>query len=134
MNEVTFEVEGLPPLKSETLSLFNIKHGQMPRVRTLLEAAQRAIQEKGFTPITDGLLALDVVVRSPGRGDATNALGGIADVLEDKRDHRHRKEAVAWLAELGATWLYRNDKQIDQISYRTEPGAVCRYTVTVREL
>lgn len=55
----------------------------------------------------------------------------MADVLEDKSA---RGPAVSHLGELAEVWLYRNDRQIKQISYREEVGAVAEYTVTVRPL
>jgi hypothetical protein len=129
-NEVTFTVDGNPPLKGEALSLFSENHPQAVkgRVRALLEAAQRACQELGFAPIDKGSVALDVITRSPA-GDAANIVGGIADVLENK-SHRF---PIDHLGDLATVWLYRNDKQIKQITYREEPGD-CSYTVTVRPL
>ncbi|BBY05413.1 hypothetical protein MNVI_07310 [Mycobacterium noviomagense] len=62
-------------------------------------------------------------------GDAANIVGGIADVLENK-SHR---SSIEHLGDLAAVWLYRNDKQIKQITYRENPGE-CSYTVTVRAL
>jgi len=126
-NEVRFDVPEKPPLKSLGFAVFNETHGQPERVRALLEAARDAMQEQGFTRITDGGVALEVVTRST-RGDAANIIGGIADVLEDKR-----LRAVHHLGDLADVWLYRNDRQVTNISYKTEPGE-CGYTVTVREL
>lgn len=128
---IRFEVSGLPPLKNEALSVFNAKHGQADRIRTLLLAAQRACREHGFAPIETGGVALDVVTRSPG-GDATNILGGIADVLENKPIRAHRA-AIDHLGDLAGVWLYQDDKQIKQVTYREEPGE-SSYTVTVRAL
>jgi hypothetical protein len=62
-SSIRFEVLGQPPLKNEALSVFNTKHGQADRIRALLQAAQRACQEHGFTPIVTGRVALDVVTR-----------------------------------------------------------------------
>lgn len=128
---IRFEVSGLPPLKNEALSVFNAKHGQADRIRTLLLAAQRACREHGFAPIETGGVALDVVTRSPG-GDATNILGGIADVLENKPIRAHRA-AIDHLGDLAGVWLYQDDKQIKQVTYREEPGE-SSYTVTVSAL
>jgi hypothetical protein len=130
-NEVCIDVWGNPPLKGEAISVFNPKHGQAERVRALLRAAQRACQEQGFVPVDKGSVALDVMARSPA-GDAANILGGIADVLEDKPG-RYYRSSIEHLGDLAAVWLYRDDKQIKQITYREEPGE-CSYTVTVRVL
>lgn len=130
-NSIRFEVLGKPPLKNEAISVFNAKHGQADRIRALLQAAQRACQEHGFAPIDEDGVALEVITRSPG-GDATNILGGIADVLENKPVRAHRS-SIDHLSDLAAVWLYQDDKQIKQIAYREEPGE-SSYTVVVRAL
>jgi hypothetical protein len=130
-NSIRLEVDGKPPLKGEAISVFNAKHGQAERIRTLLEAARRACQEQGFAPISEGDVALDVITRLPA-GDAANIIGGIADVLENKPIRAHRS-SMDHLGVLAAVWLYRDDKQIKQITYREESGE-CSYTVTVRAL
>jgi hypothetical protein len=75
-NSIRFEVHGKPPLKGEAISVFNAKHGQADRIRALLQAAQRACEEHGFTRIDKGnvaldVITLDVITRSPA-GDAAN--------------------------------------------------------------
>lgn len=130
-NSIRFEVHGKPPLKNEALSVFNAKHGQADRIRALLQAAQRACQEHGFAPIDEGGVALEVITRSPG-GDATNIVGGIADVLENKPMRAHRS-SIDHLGDLVTVWLYQDDKQIKQITYCEEPGE-SSYMVTVRAL
>lgn len=127
-NAIRFDVHGKPPLKGEAISVFNAKHGQADRIRALLEAAQRACQEQGFAPIS---VALDVITRSPA-GDAANIVSGIADVLENKPIRSHRSSIDHW-GDLATVWLYRDDEQIKQITYREEPGE-CSYTVTVGAL
>lgn len=131
MNEVSFDVPGNPPLKGEAISVFNARHGQAQRVLALLRAAQRACHERGFVPVVKGGVALDVIARSP-MGDAANIVGGIADVLEDKPG-RYYRAAMDHLGDLMAVWLYHDDNQIKQITYREEPGEP-GYSVTVRAL
>uniref|UniRef100_UPI00193974AC hypothetical protein n=1 Tax=Nocardioides caldifontis TaxID=2588938 RepID=UPI00193974AC len=65
--------------------------------------------------------------------DATNYLGGIADVLEQKTN---RGAAVEHLRDLADVWLYRNDRQIKRVSYReeTRDTAGHGYWVTVSHL
>lgn len=128
---IRFEVLGQPPLKNEALSVFNAKHGQADRIRALLQAAQRACRKHGFAPIETGGVALDVITCSPA-GDAMNIVGGIADVLENKPIRAHRA-SIDHLGDLATVWLYQDDKQIKQITYREEPGEAS-YTVTVRAL
>ena len=65
-------------------------------------------------------IGLDVVIWAPvgmDPWDATNYLGGIADVLEYKTG---RGAAVEHLGDLADVWLYRNDRQIKRVSYREE--------------
>lgn len=132
-NQVSFEVAGFPPPKGEAISMFNVGHGHALRVRLLLEAARRALGEQEFVPNQDGPVALDVVVRCPAGGnpaDATNYLGGIADVLEEKS----RRGPLDHLEALATVWLYGNDRQLKQVSYREVAANQVSYTVTVRSI
>jgi hypothetical protein len=131
---LSFEVAGLPPLKNEALSILAAGHRQAGRVRALLEAACLAAQRSGWTPLTD-LVALEVVLRRPPEhhaGDAANFLGGIGDVLQDKR--RAGRVGLAHLGVLVDVALYVDDRQIRQISYREEPAAAPSYSVRVAAL
>lgn len=79
---------------------------------------------------------MDVVLTPPAdreAWDATNYLGGIADVLEHKA---LRGAEVEHLGHLANVWLYRNDRQIKQVSYReaTHDQAGHGYQVTVSRL
>jgi hypothetical protein len=133
-NEITLEVQGLPPAKDGANSIFKAGHGHGVRVRALLEAAARALEEQPeFEPVKDGPVAMEVLLYPPVGGvpgDATNYLGGIADVLEQK-DYR---VAIDHLGGLAQVWLYGNDRQIKQVSYREVAGDQVGYRVTVRPL
>ncbi|MDQ7904353.1 hypothetical protein RB614_07435 [Phytohabitans sp. ZYX-F-186] len=132
---ITFDVSGLPPLKNEALSVLAAGNRQAGRVRVLLEAACAEAQRTGWTALADPV-ALDVVLRRPPghhSGDATNFLGGIGDVLQDKR----RSARVMSLAHLGVlvdVALYVDDRQIRQLSYREEHADEPSYTVRVSTL
>ena len=133
VNEISFDVLGLPPAKDEADSIFGAGHGHGPRVRLLLKAARQARDEQAFVPVDEGHVALDVVVRAPAdqpAWDATNYLGGIGDVLEEKS----RRGALDHLGDLAEVWLYGNDRQIKEISYREIEADETGYTVTVRSL
>lgn len=85
--EIAFEVTGAPPIKNEALSLFSMNHKQRDRVTALLTTAADAVKRVGWTVAT-GHISLEVIVRSTAdgpAGDATNHLGGIADVGCDRR-------------------------------------------------
>jgi hypothetical protein len=133
LNQVSLEVHGYPPPKNEALSMLGAGHTHAPRVRLLLDAAQQACAAQGFIPIAEGRVSLEVVVKAP-RGqnpaDATNYLGGIADVLESKA---HRGQ-LDHLGDLASVWLYRNDRQIKEIAFREDEAGDVGYTVTVRQL
>ena len=132
-NLIVLEVPGYPPAKNEALSMLGARHSHAPRVRLLLQRAQQACTVPGFTPITQSRVGLDVVVHAPAGqnpADATNYLGGIADVLENKA-HRGTLEHLSDLADV---WLYANDRQIKEATYREIEAEEVSYTVTIREL
>ena len=132
-NQVSFDVPGFPPAKNEALSMLGAGHSHAPRVRLLLEQAQQAAATQGFTPVGVSPVGLDVVLYAPdgsNPGDATNYLGGIADVLENKA-HRGTLDHLGGLANV---WLYRNDLQIKAVSYHETEADSVSYTVTIREL
>jgi hypothetical protein len=131
MHEICFEVEGFPPAKSEALSMLGRGHPHAPRVLRLLEAAQRAIHGTSFRQLT-GPIGLEVTLHAPpdqDPWDATNYLGGIADVLEDKR--RRSTLALDHLGVLRDVALYRNDRQIREVHYRQVVGSTARYQVRI---
>lgn len=136
---VAFRVEGhLPPAKNTATSMLSESHPHSVRVRALLAAAQAAMEANpGFVPISHGRVGLEVVVTPPSdqeAWDATNYLGGIADVLENKA---HRGAAAQHLGGLADVWLYSDDRQIKQVTYREHAHAAITgpgYLVTVRRL
>ena len=133
LNQVTLEVPGYPPAKNEALSMLGAGHSHAPRIQLLLETALQACTTQGFTPIIQGRVGLDVVVHAPAGqnpADSTNYLGGIADVLENKT---HRG-GLDHLGDLAGVWLYGNDRQIKEATYREVEADDVGYTVTIREL
>jgi len=129
MPEITFEVEGLPPLKGEAKSLLSEGHGQAPRVLELLKAAA-AVIGSNFEPWTEAIgLEVNVQARDARvAGDASNQLGGIGDVLQQQRS------SLIGLDHLGAlrgVALFKNDAQIAQIRYTRTTGSPSRYRVRV---
>jgi hypothetical protein len=131
--ELSFRVPGLPPAKNEALSMLGAGHSHAPRVLELLRATKNALERSGFTPVEAGPVALEVVVHAPpghDPWDATNYLGGIADVLEEKS----RRGSLEHLGEVRHAWVYRNDRQIKEISYRQLEASDAYYTVRIREL
>jgi hypothetical protein len=128
MNEIRFEVTGRPPAKNEAQSLLGARHSHASRVIDLLRAAQAAAQATRFDGFGVRAIGLELIVACPHdreRGDATNYLGGIGDVLEDK-GHRGRLDHLGDLARFG---LYANDRQIEQVRYEWRPAERSAYSV-----
>jgi hypothetical protein len=127
--EVELEVMGWPPKKNEAKSLFAAGHVNADGVTALLEATRDAIQRYRWSPAT-GEVALELTIRCPGRpvGDATNFLGGVADVLQTKVPPNID---ITHLGDLAVIGLYLDDKQISRISYREMPAAEVSYRVRV---
>jgi hypothetical protein len=131
---LSFEVPGLPPLKNSPTPMLAAGGRQAVRVRALLEAACQAAQRSGWQPL-DSPIALDVVLRHPvdgHTGDVTHFLGGIGDVLRDKR--LSAEISLAHLGPLLDVALFRDDRQIRRISYREEPADEVSYLVRVEAL
>jgi hypothetical protein len=129
---IEFEVKGWPPKKSEAKSLFAVGHPKAERVTALLKAARDAVQRDDWS-LASGRVALELTIYCPDRpdGDATNFLGGVADVLQGTTPPN---VDVTHLRDLAAVGLYIDDKQISQISYRELPAAEAFYRVRVSTL
>jgi hypothetical protein len=110
----------LPPLKNEAKSLLSPDHKQAPRVRALLEAAAEAKLPDEFPGFGRQRIGMELVVSPPGAavGEATNALGGIGDVLQARRVNLN----LTYLGELADAFLFDDDAQIREATYREEPG------------
>ena len=131
--DLVLDVEGWPPTKSEAKSLLAADHVNASCVLALLTAARDAARAVQWTPTTSDI-ALELVVRGPRRppSDATNMLGGIGDVLQDKAIGN--RGDLTHLGDLALVALYRDDHQIREVSYREEASAQPGYTVGLRIL
>jgi hypothetical protein len=128
--EIVFDVPGWPPLKNEAKSLLAAGHSQRQRVR-LLEAAETASRTSGWV-VANGDICLAVIVRAPTgcpEGDATNYLGGIADVLQGKS--KPINIDLSHLGTLQAVALYTDDRQIRRVRYDVETADAPSYSVRV---
>ncbi len=116
MSEAHWTVAGLPPVKNEAKSLLSAGHAHTDRVVALLSAARSVVDSGRWEPTAGVSLALELVVLAPIEppADATNYLGGVGDVLEDKS---HRGE-LAHLGDLASVSLYENDRRIHEVHYR----------------
>jgi hypothetical protein len=124
---VTLRVDGYPPAKSEALSILGPNHGHADRVVRLLEAARSVLDSDPEAHLGDAPLKMSVVVELPRgrRSDATNYLGGIADVLQDKR----ARGGLPHLGEVAEVSLFYDDRQIEQIQFRFEHAKEPAYVV-----
>ena len=124
---MVIEVKGLPPAKGGRFSPLSPRHAHRERARTLLQAVARLpiAQRQVFR----GPIAFELRLRSPERRswDATNYLGGVADVLESK----HRRKNVEHLGELVDVALYMNDRQIRQVRYSHERATASSYEIRI---
>ena len=106
-------------------------HPQAARVRALLTAARRAA-DLGSPP-ESAPIGIDVLVHAPHDArlpDATNLLGGIADVLEVKSRRELISPGVtAHLGELAKVGLYKDDAQIREVHYRRTVASSVSYRV-----
>lgn len=117
VRDISLIVSGYPPTKNEAKSLLSAGHSQFPRVVALLEAATAALAE-GAENFGTTRLGLELVVCGPSDApsDATNSLGGIGDVLQEKT----RFGTLDHLGRLAHVSLFADDGQIRRINYREE--------------
>ena len=111
--------------------MFAQGHSHAPRVRALLEAAQLALGGSSWVAHELRPVGLELTVVEPTfedtPSDATNYLGGVADVLQGDRinaDLRH-------LGVLARTALYENDRQIREVRYSVVRGERPGYHASV---
>jgi hypothetical protein len=125
--EISFEVEGRPPAKCVP-SIFGAGHPHTPRVLALLHAAREEAQRRRFQGFGSAPIGLELRVacgRDHHRSDATNYLGGVGDVLDDKA----RRRNLDHLGDLANFGLYADDGQIEEVHFRWEPSESLSYTV-----
>lgn len=127
MPKVTLDVAGYPPAKSEALSILGSGHPHAERVQRLLEAAAAALASDPDAHLGQARIKMDVVVAVPPgvRSDATNYLGGIADVLQNKAP----RGTLDHLGDLGGVDLFKDDRQIEHITFRFDSAATPSYKV-----
>lgn len=131
---LSFEVSGLPPVRTEASSLLAGGHRQAVRVRTLLKAARDAAQRAGWAP-PDGPVAVELVLHCPPGhrpSDAIALLGGVCTVLSNRR--RVANIGPVQLGTLVDVALYDDDRQIRRLGYREEPTEQMFYRVAISAL
>ena len=132
VREIVIWVSGYPPAKNEAKSMLAAGHVHTERVLALLRAASdEAGRGEPAVYFPRESLGLELIVTGPEPppSDATNYLGGVGDVLEDKR----RRGDLPHLGELAGFALYGNDRQLHDVRYRWEHGPDIRYQVRIWE-
>src|SRR5262249_23586993 len=131
---ISFKIDGLPPAKNEAKSMLADGHSHSPRVAQLLSAAKRALDRSGLASASGKRLSLRVDLRVPPTtsvSDATNYLGGIADVLQRKTSKRGM---LTHLGELADVALFDDDCNIKEISFRQSSAKNASYVIHLAEL
>ena len=86
MEEIGLTVEGWPPKKSEAKSLLSAEHSDRDCVAKLLRSVLHSVVDSPWNPTESRPVGLELVVRARSLnrtpGNATNYLGGVADVLQ----------------------------------------------------
>lgn len=132
--ELHISVSGLPPAKSEALSMFSPKHRDRNRLIALRIAARDSMQEVGFAPFSClDRLVLKVVISCPvGEAwDATNYLGGIADALQPPPPGARE---LGHLGDLANLMVYPDDRMIHRIHYELVDTSPTTYEVQLSTL
>ena len=129
--DICLSVEGFPPKKSEATSLFSPKHGDRRSVVELLRKTEQALEESAWDPTERRPVGLEIVVtvEEPDSipGDATNYLGGVADVLQANRINAD----LSHLGDLARVSLFHDDRQIREVRYSVNGGDAPSYGVRV---
>ena len=137
MRAIVFRVNGIPPTKDSGKSLWN----QIEKVKELARASKIAMEGQEIFKSRIELIVRLFTKRDKKTGDATNFIGGIADVLQgwgcsitkpkDKpTDMEIRKNYKGHI-------VYENDNQIIKLSYVEYPlleGECPHYFVMVVEI
>lgn len=129
VEEITLTVSGYPPAKNEAKSLFAAEHIYADRVFHLLSALHDSVGHDSAPLFGARPLGLELLVASPTEtpSDATNCLGGVADVLGARTQGSH----LTHLGILSSVCLYESDRQIQEVHYTWSRRPRKQYTVTV---
>jgi hypothetical protein len=129
--EIRIHVSGeIPPAKGEAKSMLAQAHPQRRRAHRLLEEAAAAMHD---CEVITGDIALDVTItarKGDRLPDATNMLGGLADVLQA----RTTGADVDYLGPLASVACSHDDAQIREIQYRRLERDEVGYRVVIRSL
>ena len=107
-------------------------HPDRDSVFFLLQAVAQRLTESRWDPTEARPVGLELIViaQTPEQipGDATNYLGGVADVLQADKPSR---VDLTHLGDLAKGCLYRNDRQLREVRYTVEFGGVPGYRVRI---
>jgi hypothetical protein len=137
-DSISFVVKGRPPPKTGSPSVLGTRSRYPDRVTALLEAARDEMERTDFSGFGNSPIRLDLQIRTgPGEPpwDATNLLGGVADVLDSKSHKQIAQPGMLnHLGELADVALFDDDRQIQEITYRTVQHPQEEYVVTILRL
>lgn len=128
--EISLIVDGLPPAKDGSRSIFNPANSHRRRVDVLLKKVRQTLEGSPRWNRTEKRhVGLELIIETPNelRGDAINFLGGVADVLQANR----RGIPRSYLGDLNQETLYHDDRQISEVRYSVEQGDSTCYRVRV---
>lgn len=129
--QICLSVKGLPPKKNEAISLFSPKHGDRRSVLELLRMTEQALDKSAWNPTERRPVGLELVVTAEKPdvipGDATNYLGGVADVLQANRINAD----LTQLGDLAEVSLFHDDRQIRELRYSVKGSEKLGYGVRV---
>ncbi len=134
MSEITIEVDGFPPAKTDTNPLLGAAHPHNVRVKQLLLMAQQQIAQQLFQQL-DGHVGLELALQAPEDKDSFAGPAYIAGVVEVLQGKAHLKNQGRIRVDVPAPMLdvncFRYDRQLCDIRFRFEVGKVPHYRVRV---
>ena len=134
MTEIQLTVEGWPPKKGEAKSMFSASHPDNYCVRLLLQEMERALNRAQWDGWEKRNLGLEIAIvetqLESAPGDATNYLGGVADVLQANRMGITNTD-TSYINDLIHLSIYFDDKQIKEARYFVERGEFPGYRLRV---
>lgn len=130
-NIVVFKVEGEPPKKDSSISLWT---SQLSRVSSLVEAAKKAMINK--EPFSENIIVIVKIYSTQKQSDLDNQLAGILDVLRgweaSFQTNKERNDLPEDLKEKAQKPIvYKDDSQIVEIIASKEKSDKNYYIVCV---
>jgi hypothetical protein len=137
VTDITVDVAGFPPAKSDALSMLAAGHTHAVRVKQLLLAVQQKLADAPF-PMLDGPVGLEITLFAPEDRDPwlpANYVGAISEILQAKGHLKNQQRIRVELPEpLLSANLYRYERQLYDIRFRQMVASAPHYQVRVWSL